>query len=214
MRRPHPLRSLTLRLTLVYMALFYASIGLMLGASYVGGVWRPLQQVERQITGESEALKRIYAAQGRDALIRALERRADAAQGRLPYHVLIAPDGAVVAANLLDWPRSRGPEWLRYEFGTYATGAEEEHEAVVRDVSPARGLAPAGGARHRGPRRARGSYPGGALLGPGDDAGAGRYRRPGDDLCDLPAPREHQPRRARRDRRRPLRPGGAARLRR
>lgn len=135
MRRPHPLRSLTLRLTLVYMALFYASIGLMLGASYVGGVWRPLQQVERQITGESEALKRIYAAQGRDALIRALERRADAAQGRLPYHVLIAPDGAVVAANLLDWPRSRGPEWLRYEFGTYATGAEEEHEAVVRDVS-------------------------------------------------------------------------------
>ncbi|MGA0608125.1 HAMP domain-containing sensor histidine kinase [Phenylobacterium sp. VNQ135] len=135
MRRPNPLRSLTLRLTLVYMALFYASIGLMLGASYLGGVWRPLQEVERQLTVESDRLVAIHRAQGRDALIRALERRAAQPRGRLPYHVLIAPDGAVVAANLLDWPRIRGPEWVRYEFGTYATGAEEEHEAVVRDLA-------------------------------------------------------------------------------
>ncbi|WP_309087728.1 HAMP domain-containing sensor histidine kinase [Phenylobacterium sp.] len=133
MRRPHPLRSLTLRLTLVYMALFYASIGLMLGASYVGGVWRPLQQVERQIRAESDSLAAIYERQGRNALIRALERRAAEPRVRTPYHVLVAPNGAVVAANLLDWPRVTGPEWVRYEFGTYATGAEEEHEAVVRD---------------------------------------------------------------------------------
>jgi signal transduction histidine kinase len=139
MRRPNPLRSLTLRLTLIYMALFYASIGLMLGASYVGGVWRPLQQVERRIAVESDRLTAVYRAEGRDALIRALERRAATPSGRLPYHVLIAPDGAVVAANLLDWPRAKGPEWVRYEFGTYATGAEEEHEAVVRDVALAGG---------------------------------------------------------------------------
>lgn len=133
MRRPHPLRSLTLRLTLVYMALFYASIGLMLGASYVGGVWRPLQQVERQIRAEGDSLAAIYERQGRNALIRELERRAAEPRARTPYHVLVAPNGAVVAANLLDWPRVAGPEWVRYEFGTYATGAEEEHEAVVRD---------------------------------------------------------------------------------
>jgi signal transduction histidine kinase len=134
MRRPNPFRSLTLRLTLVYMALFYASIGLMLGASYMGGVWRPLQDVEQQIQVESERLSGVFRAQGRDALIRALEARAARPGGRLPYHVLVAPDGAVVAANLLDWPRLAGPEWRRYEFGTYATGAEEEHEAVVRDL--------------------------------------------------------------------------------
>ena len=129
------LRSLTLRLTLVYMALFSGSVGLMLAVTYVGGVWRPLRQVEAQITQESDALAALYRAQGRNALIRALERRVATAQGRLPYHVLIAPDGAVVAANLVDWPKVAGREWLRYEFGTYASGTEEEHEAVVRDVA-------------------------------------------------------------------------------
>ncbi|MBJ7413060.1 MAG: HAMP domain-containing protein, partial [Phenylobacterium sp.] len=77
----------------------------------------------------------VYRAQGRDALIRALERRSAGARGRLAYHVLIAPNGAVVAANLADWPAVRGEEWVRYEFGTYATGTEEEHEAVVRDLA-------------------------------------------------------------------------------
>lgn len=130
----NPLRSLTFRLTLVYMALFYASVGLMLAVSYTGGVWRPLQDVERQVRQESDQLVRIYEAKGRDELIRALERRAKTSQGRLPYHVLVAPGGAVVAANLIDWPMVAGPEWQRYEFGTYARGAEEEHEAVVRDL--------------------------------------------------------------------------------
>ncbi len=133
-RWPKPLRSLTVRLTLVYMALFCGSIGLMLGVTYVGGVWRPLRQVESDIRTQSDALAAIYRSQGRDALIRALEARVATAKGRLPYHVLLAPGGAVVAANLSDWPAATGAEWRRYEFGTYATGAEEEHEAVVRDM--------------------------------------------------------------------------------
>lgn len=134
-----PLSSLTLRLTLVYVALFCASVGVMLGLSYVGGVWRPLQGVERQIRQESDALAAVHAAEGRDALIRSLNSRVAGHKGRYPYHVLLAPDGAVVAANLFDWPTARGDEWLRYEFGTYDTGAEEEHEAVVRDLPIAGG---------------------------------------------------------------------------
>jgi signal transduction histidine kinase len=131
---PKPLRSLTVRLTLVYMALFSGSVGLMLAITYVGGVWRPLQQVEAEIRADSDTLAATYLNQGRNALIRALERRAAAPRGRTAYHVLLAPNGAVVAANLTDWPEVTGPEWRRYEFGTYATGAEEEHEAVVRDL--------------------------------------------------------------------------------
>jgi len=134
----NPLRSLTLRLTLGYMALFTVSVGLMLAVTFVGGVWRPLQQVEDAIRRQSDALAAVYDSQGRDALLRALERRRATAVGRLPYHVLVAPNGAVVAANLTEWPATRGAEWLRYEFGTYATGTEEEHEAVVRDL-PLRG---------------------------------------------------------------------------
>ncbi|MBX3483575.1 ATP-binding protein [Phenylobacterium sp.] len=129
------LKSLTLRLTLVYMALFTGSVGLMLGVTYVAGVWRPLQEVEAAIRADSARLAAIYATQGRDPLIRALEARVAAAKGRLPYHVLIAPGGAVVAANLQDWPEIHAGEWIRYEFGTYATGTEEEHEAVVRDLA-------------------------------------------------------------------------------
>jgi len=136
---PRALRSLTLRLTLVYMALFCGSVGLMLGVTYVGGVWRPLHQVEDSITRDSDALVATWRGQGRDALIRALERRAAVARPRTAYHVLAAPNGAVVAANLPDWPARRGKEWIRYEFGTYATGAEEEHEAVVRDLPLAGG---------------------------------------------------------------------------
>ncbi|MBL8553057.1 MAG: HAMP domain-containing histidine kinase [Phenylobacterium sp.] len=129
------LKSLTLRLTLVYMALFTGSVGLMLAVTYVAGVWRPLRAVEATIRADGDRLAAIYAADGRDALIRALEARVAAAKGRLPYHVLIAPGGAVVAANLQDWPDIRSGDWVRYEFGTYATGTEEEHEAVVRDMA-------------------------------------------------------------------------------
>jgi signal transduction histidine kinase len=134
-----PFRSLTLRLTLGYMALYCGSIGAMLAVSYVGGVWRPLQEVEARVRTDSDRLVGVHAGEGRDALIRALARRADTARGRLPYHVLVAPDGAVVTANLIDWPRISGPEWRRYEFGSYATGAEEEHEAVVRELRLAGG---------------------------------------------------------------------------
>jgi signal transduction histidine kinase len=134
-----PYRSLTLRLTLIYMALFCGSIGLMLGVSYVAGVWRPLQAVEGAIRSDSDRLAAVWRQGGRNALIRALAQRAAHPKGRLPYHVLIAPDGAVVTANLAEWPKARTDEWLRYEFGTYATGAEEEHEAVVRDMRLAGG---------------------------------------------------------------------------
>ena len=136
---PRPFRNLTLRLTLAYMALFCGSVALMLGASYAAGVWRPLRQVEAQVRVESDALVRTYESGGRNALIRALEARAQAAQPRARYHVLLAPNGAVVATNLMDWPLQRHGEWLRYEFGSYATGAEEEHEAVVRDMPLAGG---------------------------------------------------------------------------
>ncbi|WP_337187304.1 ATP-binding protein [Phenylobacterium sp.] len=134
MRLRNPLRHLTLRLTLIYIALFCGSIGVMLGVAYVAGVWRPLQVVEARIQDESDELVRIFETKGRDALILALDRRANAPSLRMPYHVLIAPNGAVVAVNLASWPVNRGEEWLRYEFDTYASGSEEEHEAVVRDV--------------------------------------------------------------------------------
>ena len=68
-----PLRSLTLRLTLVYMALFCGSVGLMLAVSYLGGVWRPLREVEATVRAQSDALVAVYDTQGRNALIRALE---------------------------------------------------------------------------------------------------------------------------------------------
>ena len=57
----NPLRSLTLRLTLVYMALFCGSVGLMLAVSYVGGVWRPLREVEDVLTCGSHRAAREWS---------------------------------------------------------------------------------------------------------------------------------------------------------
>ncbi|MDZ4370456.1 MAG: HAMP domain-containing sensor histidine kinase [Phenylobacterium sp.] len=130
----NPLRHLTLRLTLIYVALFCGSIGVMLAVAYIGGVWRPLQAVEASIQADSDQLAGVFRAEGRDALILALDKRANGPRLRMAHHVLVAPNGAVVAANLGSWPVNRGEEWLRYEFDTYASGSEEEHEAVVRDM--------------------------------------------------------------------------------
>src|SRR5690606_28857603 len=87
MSRASPWRSLTLRLTLLYMALFCGSVGVLLAALYIGGVSRPLAEVHSRIQTESAALAATYERAGRDELIRALERRAQQ-PGRTPYHVL------------------------------------------------------------------------------------------------------------------------------
>lgn len=129
-------RSLTFRLALLYLALFMVSVGLLLGVAYWTGVAQPLSRVQERLSGESAALVRAYGEIPQEAFVRRLEARAAVPDARAPYHALIAPNGMVVAGNLPNWPAARAQrDWVRFEFESYASGDEVEHEALARDVT-------------------------------------------------------------------------------
>jgi len=134
-------RSLTFRLALAYLALFVVSVGVLIGGAYLAGVRTPLEQVRGGVEREAEALARAYPREPRAAFIKRLEARAAATDRRPAYHALIAPDGQVLSANLPIWPAPQAQrDWLRFEFDSYTTGDEVEHEAIARDLTFADGV--------------------------------------------------------------------------
>ena len=134
-------RSLTFRLALFYLALFMGSVGLLLGVAYWTGVYSPLGRVQAQVGAEATELVRTYDQVTQAEFIRRLEERAARPDPRAAYHALIAPDGAVIAGNLPNWPAARAQrDWVRFEFESYASGDEVEHEALARDVTFADGV--------------------------------------------------------------------------
>jgi signal transduction histidine kinase len=134
-------RSLTFRLALAYLALFMISVGALLGGAYVAGVLNPLDRVQDGVEREAGTLVAAYPREPRAAFVKRLEARAAASDRRPAYHVLIAPDGRVIAANIPTWPAPQAQrDWLRFEFESYDTGDEIEHEALARDVTFADGM--------------------------------------------------------------------------
>lgn len=127
-------RSLTFRLTLLYMALFTASVVILGAVHYRITVYRPLVAVEKRVREEVRALVELHRAQGTAALAARLEARAGASGVRLPYHALIGPDGAAITSNLPSWPPGHDDSWLRLEADLYQDGDEVDHEALALDV--------------------------------------------------------------------------------
>lgn len=128
------INSLSFRLTLIYVALFGLSVLLLMGAYYWVSIQRPTEQVKAEIRHDAGLLVTLDAAQGRAALIRALERRRSGRNAtRMAFHALLNADETVVTRNLPSWPRTRGGEWLRIEADIYHEGDEVDHEALVLD---------------------------------------------------------------------------------
>jgi len=123
-------RSLTLRLGVIYVALFLTSTALMFGAAYWMAVYRPLQNEAQAVRREMGDLAAIDRAGGRDALIRALITR-EASGPKKPFHALIAPDGKPVLANLPSWPDEALDGWTLLEADIYRGGQEHDYEALV-----------------------------------------------------------------------------------
>lgn len=141
MRVRNLMRSLTFRLALIYLLMFVLSVGLLLGGAFWAGVARPLGDVRVGVQREAEALALVYPREPRAAFVRRLESRAAVSDRRAAYHALIAPDGRVLTGNLRNWPAPRTQrDWLRFEFESYETGDEVEHEALARDVTFADGM--------------------------------------------------------------------------
>jgi signal transduction histidine kinase len=129
-RRHRVWRSLTLRLGLIYVALFLTSTALMFGAAYWIGVYQPLLHETGSVRAEAGSLAAIDRAGGRDALLRALELRRSTGPRRA-FDALIAPDGKVLMANLPSWPDAPVPGWALLEADAYKGGQERDHEALV-----------------------------------------------------------------------------------
>jgi signal transduction histidine kinase len=130
------LRSLTFRLALFYLALFMGSVGLLLGVAYWTGVASPLGRVQDRVGAEAAVLVGAYGQVPQAEFVRRLQARAAVPDLRPAYHALVAPDGAVIASNLPNWPAARAQrDWVRFEFESYASGDEVEHEAIARDVT-------------------------------------------------------------------------------
>lgn len=134
-------QSLTFRLALLYMLLFSFSTAVLLGAAFWVGVQAPLQGVQAGVAAEADALTRRYSTMPRAAFVQLLRERAERPAPRAGYHALLGADGSVIDRNLPDWPAARAQrDWLRFEFGTYETGDEIEHETLARDITFADGV--------------------------------------------------------------------------
>jgi signal transduction histidine kinase len=133
-------RSLSFRLTLIYMALFLASMAILAGLFYWVDIRGPLESAEAQVSQEAIDYAEIARQRGIEELALALERRADLDAGRKAFHALVGADGKVITANVSSWPRTVSPGWLIIESDIDFEGEEIDHEALLLDQTLPGGL--------------------------------------------------------------------------
>lgn len=124
------LRSLTLRLGLIYVAIFLASTAAMFGAVYWFGVYNPLLKEADAVRLEADAMLATDRSAGRAQLLAALQRR-NGTGPRRPFHALIAADGRAVNSTIPSWPADPIRGWTLLEADRYRDGQEEDFEALV-----------------------------------------------------------------------------------
>lgn len=127
------LRSLSFRLALSYAGLFCVSVALLMGAVYWLRVVVPMDRARATVEHEEAMFRSLTLARGLDAAGAALDRRAQHSGGRKAFHVLLAPDGSVITANLPSWPLSPPGRLTVIEADTFVDGTEIDHNALVSD---------------------------------------------------------------------------------
>ncbi|WP_371422546.1 sensor histidine kinase [Tardiphaga sp.] len=133
------LGSLLFRLALLYALVFSASLALLITGYYLVSVHRPIETVKGRIRGEANSLMQRFGSAASPGLRGALEARATSAQDRTPYHVLLSPNGEVLAKNLPSWPRYEGKRWVSIEADSYYNGEDNDHMALLLDEQLADG---------------------------------------------------------------------------
>lgn len=127
------LRSLSFRLALTYAVLFSLSVAALFGAGYWWRVTRPMAEVRARVEAEAGEIGAVYRKSGIAAAKAALERRSHRPAARVPFHVLVAPHGEIVSANLPSWPPRPGRDLTVIEADRFVDGFEIDHSAIVRD---------------------------------------------------------------------------------
>ncbi|WP_428684372.1 ATP-binding protein [Sphingopyxis sp.] len=122
-------RSLTLRLGLIYVALFLTSTAAMFAAAYWFGVYRPMLREAAVVQREAGSLAAVDRTGGRAALLRALQFRGKTGPRR-PFHALVLPDGKAVTANLPSWPHGSLADWQLLDADVSFLGTEQDYTAL------------------------------------------------------------------------------------
>ena len=122
-------QSLTLRLGLIYVALFLTSTAAMFGAAYWFGVYQPMLKEATAVQREAGSLAAVDRAAGREALLRALQLR-ERSGPRHAFHALVLPGGKVLAANLPSWPDAAIPDWRLLDADVSFLGTEQDYTAL------------------------------------------------------------------------------------
>lgn len=130
---PVPLRSLSLRLALLYAAILSLTVGLLYGIAHWIAVDQPLTSVRAQIARDEAEAAGIYVLDGEVALIRRLKQREHLSTGRKVFHFFADPRGRVISTNLPTWPREPRPGWRRIEADVHRDGEEDDYMALVLD---------------------------------------------------------------------------------
>lgn len=133
------LRSSTLKLALIYVAVFSAAIFAVLGYVYLSTVSYLSERADRAIAREDAVLTRTYRDAGREGLIGAIGRLGGAAQTEGWVYVLTDAAGRRLAGNLQNWPEiSQAREgWTGFSAagGNAADGAATRFRARWRVLS-------------------------------------------------------------------------------
>lgn len=126
-------RSLTFRLTLIYLALFITSVGILITFDYWYSIHRPLRLAKEMVSSEMRDHATTYIVDGKAALLSSLQARDEQHQTRKAFFAFIDKDGRLKGGNLPSWPKETAPDWLRIEADIYKNGDEEDHEALLLD---------------------------------------------------------------------------------
>src|SRR5215471_19364325 len=128
------LRSSTFRLAQIYMALFGASVLVLLGFLYWATAGYMLRQNDETIEAEIIGLAEQYRTRGVPGLTSVIADRIQRDPGGSSIYLLTGPDYAPIVGNLVRWPQAK-PEsdgWIQFPIELANSGIDVVHGGRAR----------------------------------------------------------------------------------
>lgn len=126
------LRASTFRLTLVYLALFCVSAGVLFGFVYVASSAYMDRQTEETITAEITGFVDQYRLRGLGGLRNTIAQRAAARPDRASIYLLVDRTDRIMAGNIDRWPDGQESEEGYVHFLIETDDEASSHRAIAR----------------------------------------------------------------------------------
>ena len=134
------LRTTTFRLAVVYLAIFSASVFLVLASIYWNTAGFMARQTDELLDEEIRGLREQYTLRGIRGVSEIVARRAS--EGGDSLYLILRSDGRIVAGNLSGWPsvRTGSGGWIDFTYEAATEDGTESHAARGRHLILANGL--------------------------------------------------------------------------